>query len=98
MTAGAHCDGRLTRDVDEVGDVDATEAVGRSTREDPGVVELHVAHTQRPVVGAHTVPVPAEMDRTSVLVPRDQHRRIGFDRTRQSKTVSRLDEVTAHVA
>ena len=88
----------LTRDVDKVGDVDAAEAVGRSTREDAGVVQLHVPHAQRPVVGPHAVPVPAEMDRTSVLVPRDQRRRIRSDRTRQSQAVARPHEVSAHVA
>jgi len=74
----------LTRHVDEIGDVDAAEAVGRSTREDAGVVQLYVTHAQRPVVRADPVPVPAEMDRTAVLVPRDQSRRIRPDRTRKS--------------
>ena len=89
---------RLTRDEDEVGDVDAAEAVGRSTREDAGVVELHVAHAQRPVVGTHAVPVPAEMDRTRVLVPRDQRRRVGAHRARQAQPVAGPDQVTTHVA
>jgi len=88
----------LTRDEDEVGDVDAAEAIGRATREDPRVVELDVAHAQRPVVGPHPVPVPAEVDRTSVLVPGDQRRRVGAHRTLKAEAVAGRDEVTTHVA
>ena len=64
--------------------VDAAEAVGGVTREDARVGGAHGPHPQHGTV--HAVALPAEMDRVSVLGPRDE-RRLGrrVDRARQTQ-------------
>jgi len=64
---------QLTVDVDEEGDVERAEAVGRVTDVDARVGRVDGAYPQHSVVD--TEPLPAEVDRLAVLGPRDEGRR-----------------------
>ena len=75
-----------TVDVDEVGDVDGAETVGGVTDVDAGVVDVDRANPQHVVV--HAVALPAEVDRLSVLGPRDDRR--------SRRRLHRADETQVH--
>ena len=86
----------LTRHVDEVLDVDASEAVGRLAGVDARVVEFEVTDVER--VLSHAKAFPAEMYDVTVLLPLNDGGRFCLDGTRQSKLVASAHNLTSIVA